>query len=76
MQDVEEEGAGIAVPATVDGLEKGLRRILSASEEEIAEMGRRGRRLVADNYTWQKVGERLADAYISAFRSPNKYLDA
>ena len=63
MQEIADEGAGVVVPVTVDGLEYGLRRLLSLDDEALAEMGRRAAEIVAVRYTWESVAQRLIAAY-------------
>lgn len=66
MQEVADEGAGVVVPVTVDGLEEGLRRLLSLDDAALAEMGRRAAEVIAVRYTWETVASRLIAVYDAA----------
>jgi glycosyltransferase involved in cell wall biosynthesis len=56
-------GAGAVVPATVEGLESGLRRLLAMSEAQRIAAGAAGRTFVDSRCTWPKVVEQLVAAY-------------
>lgn len=62
--DVERVGGGRVVPATVTGLAEGLGALL-AEPAHLPEMGRRLRRLVLADYTW----DRAARSYLHLYRS-------
>jgi len=66
MQEIADEEAGVVVPATVDGLEEGLRRMLSLDAATLAEMGRRGAEIIAVRYNWANVAHRLIAVYDAA----------
>jgi glycosyltransferase involved in cell wall biosynthesis len=66
MQELDPHRVGFAVPATIDGLEHGLRQILSLDADEIAAMSARAEMLVETHYTWDRVAERLSSAYRDA----------
>jgi len=66
MQEVADEGAGVVVPVTVDGLEEGLRRLLSLDDAALAEMGRRAADVIAARYTWESVAVCLIAVYDAA----------
>lgn len=66
MQEIADEGAGLVVPASVDGLERGLREMLSLDQAALAEMGRKARDVIAARYTWESVAEQLIAAYGAA----------
>jgi glycosyltransferase involved in cell wall biosynthesis len=61
--ELAEAEAGIVVPPTADGVTDGLRSLLERSPKQRAELGRRGRELVVERYTWNRQAERLADVY-------------
>jgi glycosyltransferase involved in cell wall biosynthesis len=66
MPEVADDGAGVVVPVTVDGLEEGLRRLLSLDDVALAEMGRRAAEVTAARYTWESVAARLIAVYEAA----------
>lgn len=66
MQELDPHQVGFVVPATIDGLERGLRQILSLDADEMAAMGSRADTLVKKHYTWDRVAERLSSAYLDA----------
>ena len=65
-RDVMAPGTGIAVPpGDVDALGRGLIELLE-DEPKRVEMGRRARRVVEENYSWDEIGRRLLDVYEAA----------
>ena len=61
---VAEVQAGRVVPATAEGMRRGLTDLLSAGPDQLAAMGRRGYELVRHNYTWRSVAERMRRLYL------------
>lgn len=57
---------GWRVAPTVDGLGGGLSRATASEPVELAEMGRRGRALVAARYAWGPIARRFLAAYEEA----------
>lgn len=55
-QDLEEYRCGWWVEPGVQGVSGALLKALECSPEELMEMGRRGRQLVINKYTWCRVG--------------------
>ena len=60
--EVETVGAGRVVAPTPEALAAALADML-ALPERLKEMGRRGRQLVAEKYSWDTVADQLIDAY-------------
>jgi glycosyltransferase involved in cell wall biosynthesis len=58
LQDIE---GGYIVPATVEGLEQGLLEILSYPNRE--QMGTHLKNYIAENYTWDSIGEKILSLY-------------
>ena len=58
-----QDGGGIVVEATADGVTAGLRDLLDRSSTDRRELGRRGRELVEARYTWDRQAARLASVY-------------
>jgi glycosyltransferase involved in cell wall biosynthesis len=56
-------GGGIVVEPTARDVTRGLADLIDATPAQRAELGRRGRRLVEERYTWDRQGERLAEVY-------------
>jgi glycosyltransferase involved in cell wall biosynthesis len=56
-------GAAVVVTPDVDAVTNGVRDLLDRSPRERAQLGLNGRRLVVDNYTWDRQAERLASVY-------------
>jgi glycosyltransferase involved in cell wall biosynthesis len=54
---------GIVVEPTLEAVTGGLRSLLERSAEERSELGRNGRKLVEQHYTWDRQAERLAAVY-------------
>lgn len=55
--------AGRWVDISVDGIEEGLRTVLSCSDSERQAMGVRARQWVRDNLSWDKIARDLDGAY-------------
>jgi glycosyltransferase involved in cell wall biosynthesis len=51
------------VDTHVDAITEGLRVAMAATDEERAEMGKRGRALVEERYSWQRIATDMASAY-------------
>jgi phosphatidyl-myo-inositol alpha-mannosyltransferase len=65
-RDVMKPGTGITVPpGDVDALARGLIDLFE-DEPKRVEMGRRARRVVEQNYSWDDIARRLLDVYESA----------
>jgi glycosyltransferase involved in cell wall biosynthesis len=54
---------GIEVRPDVDAVSQGLRNLLERDPDERAALGHAGRRLVEQQYTWERQAERLASVY-------------
>jgi glycosyltransferase involved in cell wall biosynthesis len=61
--ELAQAGAGIEVPPTREGITQGLRALLERSPTQRAELGKRGRALVEEEYTWDRQGHKLAEVY-------------
>lgn len=62
FSEVEQEGAGLVLPRTVDAFAKGIRGLAGDAARRHA-MGEAARRLVAERYTWDRIVERFEDLY-------------
>jgi glycosyltransferase involved in cell wall biosynthesis len=51
------------VDATEEALTTGLRELMSMSDDERRRMGRKGRELVAREYTWPRAAQKMLDEY-------------
>jgi glycosyltransferase involved in cell wall biosynthesis len=60
--EVATEGCGAVVPLDADALARGLLDVLRDPEEARA-MGRRGRALVLERYTWPRIAEQMLALY-------------
>jgi glycosyltransferase involved in cell wall biosynthesis len=56
-------GGGIEVAATAESVTVGLRDLVERTPAERARLGQVGRRLVEENYTWDRQAARLASVY-------------
>ena len=56
-------GGGIEVAATAESVTQGLRDLIERTPAERARLGQIGRRIVEENYTWDRQAERLASVY-------------
>lgn len=64
FDEVEAIGGGLVVSASVDGLEDGLRGMLSATPNDLIAMGNKLHDFVVDNFTWEIVIKK----YIAVYR--------
>lgn len=62
-KELEEKRCGWWVEPGVEGVANGLVAAMSLSPDELREMGRRGRKLISENYCWKKIGETALEAY-------------
>ena len=62
-QELQTEGCGWWVEPTPAAIEVGLNQALSTKNEELFEMGRRGRQLVEDKYQWPGIADRMQEFY-------------
>jgi glycosyltransferase involved in cell wall biosynthesis len=55
--------AAFAIDTSVQGITEGLRTLESESDDTLKEMGRRGRRLVEERFTWSRVAGQVKTTY-------------
>ena len=63
--EIAEENCGWWIGVGVEPLAQALREALALSDAERHEMGKRGRRLVEEKYTWNAVVRRMVNGYKS-----------
>jgi glycosyltransferase involved in cell wall biosynthesis len=61
-------GAARIVDATEEDLTKGLRELMGMSDDERRRMGRKGRELVAREYTWPRAAQEMLEEYARIVR--------
>jgi poly(glycerol-phosphate) alpha-glucosyltransferase len=61
--EVESAGAGLVREATAEGMAAGLEALMGLSEAERAAMGARGRGLVRERYSWERVSGEMLGVY-------------
>ena len=61
--EVVEAGAGMCVEPRVEEIEEGLRQLLDLTADQRKAMGKRGRALIADNYTWDVQARKMLNVY-------------
>ena len=44
-------------------MKEALGRMLRFSDEQLEEMGRKGKKMVAERFSWKAAAERIVDAY-------------
>ncbi len=59
--NLEENGCGVI--CEVNGLKEALGRMLRFSDEQLDEMGREGKKMVAERFSWKAAAETIVDAY-------------
>ena len=57
-------GAALEIRNSAGGFE-GIRTLIGMTDQERAAMGMRGRKLVEEKFTWQKVAEQMKEVYES-----------
>ena len=57
------ERNGCGVICQVNGLKEALGRMLRFSDEQLDEMGRKGKKMVAERLSWKAAAEKVVDAY-------------
>ena len=60
--EVREAGAGLVVASELDELANAIMQLLG-NEVDRKEMGERGKRLIQDKFSWEKVSEQLTHIY-------------
>ena len=61
--ELDRADGGIVVQPTVNDLERGLRGLMERSPAQRRAMAARGRKLVAERFTWEQQARRLAEVY-------------
>ena len=61
--DMNLERNGCGVICEVSGLKEALGRMPRFSDEQLDEMGRRGKKMVAERFSWKSSAEKLIQAY-------------
>ena len=55
--------AALKIDTTANGIAKGLVQLIEMSDSDCAAMGERGRTLVAEKFSWPRVGEQMRSVY-------------
>jgi glycosyltransferase involved in cell wall biosynthesis len=63
MDGVATRGAGVVVPPTIDGIERGLRDLLGRDDATLSAMGKAGRAWVEAELSWHSVSRQLEQLY-------------
>ena len=58
-----ERGCGWSVDPTVDGIAEGLRQATSLDTEALRDMGKKGRTLVVEKFSWRSIADRMLSTY-------------
>lgn len=61
--EIESQRLGWWIPTGADALTTALREALAVSPAVLGEMGARGRRVVAENYSWSTAAQRMLASY-------------
>ena len=59
--NLEKNGCGVI--CEVNGLNEALGGMLRVSDEELDEMGRKGKKMVAERFSWKSSAEKVTEAY-------------
>lgn len=63
FQEAADAGAAVCVEPTTDETEQGLRQLIDVSADVRERMGRAGRNLIQEGYTWDSVARRTQSLY-------------
>jgi glycosyltransferase involved in cell wall biosynthesis len=66
--ELQESGGGLVVKATIDGLQTGLKTLLS-NKEQLTEMGNNAKKYVTDKYNWLNISNQFIIAFNNAISS-------
>jgi len=55
--------AAVKIDTTANGIAKGLVQLIEMTDSDCAAMGERGRALVAEKFSWPRVGEQMRSVY-------------
>ena len=58
-----ERGCGWSVDPTIDGIADGLRQATGLETEALGEMGRKGRALVIEKFSWRRIADLMLSTY-------------
>ena len=58
-----ERGCGWSVDPTVDGIAEGLRQATGLETEALGEMGKKGRALVIEKFSWRNIADLMLSTY-------------
>ncbi|MCK4375943.1 MAG: glycosyltransferase [Candidatus Brocadiae bacterium] len=61
--EVEAKGAGLVVEPSAKAVEDGLRTLMAMSDAQRRGMGQRGRRMIEERYTWDRVAGQMIQVY-------------
>jgi glycosyltransferase involved in cell wall biosynthesis len=64
-RELPEHGCGWWIDLTPESLDRALREATASAPEHLHAMGERGRVLVRDQYSWERVAARSIDIYRS-----------
>ena len=60
---LQERGCGWSVDATVDGITEGLCRATGLDNEALRDMGKKGRALVVEKFSWKRIADLMLSTY-------------
>jgi glycosyltransferase involved in cell wall biosynthesis len=60
---LQERGCGWSVDPSVDGITEGLRQATALNTEALREMGRKGRAVVVEKFSWNSIGDLMLSTY-------------
>jgi glycosyltransferase involved in cell wall biosynthesis len=58
-----ERGCGWSVDATVDGITEGLCQATGLDSEALRDMGKKGRALVVEKFSWKRIADLMLSTY-------------
>jgi poly(glycerol-phosphate) alpha-glucosyltransferase len=65
-------GAAVEIDNSVSGITNGILKLFSLDDENLIDMGRKGYELVKSEYTWEKVGDKMAELYLWLIKKADK----
>jgi len=67
-----ERGCGWSVDATVDGITEGLCQATGLDSEALRDMGKKGRALVAEKFSWKRIADLMLSTYQEALAAGDR----
>ena len=68
FDEVEQIGGGLVVPASIDGIAAGIKKLLD-SKSDLRSMGLNLQKLVRNNFLWSTAAKKYASIFTKAIKN-------